>query len=181
MVLIHEVASEDIVLLGLIDKLLELIDRAELHLDVWILARLLRALMEHVADVLRLHIHLNVALILVDDDFLGIAVIHHLLEVRVGCRLGDAAVRRTSAREVEQSQCEDGEDVDPVHVELGHIHLRPIATFVVYLIIIHLAIYDLRIYDLHSTFLIPHSTINLSLVSSSVWHHPIGAPGHNTL
>ena len=68
MILIHEVTRKDLVVLCLVDKLLQLVNRTELHLYIGILTRLLGALMEHVSDVLRFYVHLDDALGLVDHD-----------------------------------------------------------------------------------------------------------------
>ena len=87
--------------------------------------------------MLRLHVHLDGTLVLVHHDLRGVAVAYHLLEVGVGGVFADAAVLGTSAREVEQAQCHDGDDVNPVHVETGHVHLGPVSVFVGYLILVH--------------------------------------------
>ena len=123
----------------MVDKLLHLVRTSELHLHVGFCARLLGTLVEHVADMLRLDVHLQDALPLVHDDLRGIAVVHHVLEVGVGCILRDAAVRGTSTGEVEQAQRDDGHHIDPVHIELWHVHLRAIsAVIILYLFIVHL-------------------------------------------
>ena len=96
-VLEDEIASKRLFFLGRVYKLLNLIDRAELYFHIRILARLLGTLVEDVADMFRLDIHLDEALALVHDDLRGIAVIDHLLEVRVRSILADAAVLGTSA------------------------------------------------------------------------------------
>ena len=96
-VLEDEIASKRLFFLGRVYKLLNLIDRAELYFHIRILARLLGTLVEYVTDMFRLDIHLDEALVLVHDDLRSIAVIDHLLEVRVRSILADAAVLGTSA------------------------------------------------------------------------------------
>ena len=91
-VLITEVAREGLVLLGLVDETLHLVHGANLHIHVRVGARLLCALVEHVADMLRLHIHPERVLILVDYDLGGVAPVDHRLEFRVGSMLAHAAV-----------------------------------------------------------------------------------------
>ena len=95
-VLEDEIASKRLFLLGHVDKLLYLIDGAELNFHIRILARLLGTLVEYVADMFRLDIHLDEALVLVHDNLRSIAVIDHLLEVRVRSILANAAVFSTS-------------------------------------------------------------------------------------
>ena len=91
----------------------------------------------------RLDVHLDRALVLIHDDFRGKATIDHSLEVGVSGRLGNAAVLRTATGEIEKSEGQNGDDIDPVHVEPGHVHLRTI-TVVLYLIVfIHYCLFEL--------------------------------------
>ena len=76
-----QVTRECLFLLSLVHKFLYLIDRAELHFHVRILACLLGALVEYITDMLRLHVHLDGTLVFVHHDLRSVAMIHHLLEV----------------------------------------------------------------------------------------------------
>ena len=100
-VLVGEVASEDLVLTGLVDEFLYLIYRTEFNLYVGLCPRLLGTLLEHVADMFRLYVHLDGALVLIHYDLRGKAAIHHDLEIGVGGRLGNTTVLWTATGEIE--------------------------------------------------------------------------------
>ena len=83
--------------------------------------------LEDGADMLRLDIHAERRLGLVDDYAVGIAFLHIGLELRVGGIV--AAAHRTlgygvaATGEEQNSQNDAHDDVDPVHVEPGHLWL----------------------------------------------------------
>ena len=76
--------------------------------------------------MLWLHIHSQLALVLVDDDVLGISFLYILLELgicsvlRVRCSAGE---RVSTASNEQYCQRNNDDAVYPVHVELGHLWL----------------------------------------------------------
>ncbi len=99
-IVVRELAAELLLFAGLVHKLLYLVHRTDGHCHRGTLACLLHALVEHVADVFRLDIHLQRVAVFVDYYLVGIALHDHHLEVRVRC-LRLYARLLTALREVE--------------------------------------------------------------------------------
>ena len=80
---IVKLSAETLSLLLRFKKLFYLVDGAKVDHDVWIRVHLLRCPVEDFAYILRLHIHLQLAFLLVYYNLLGVSMAYELLEVAV--------------------------------------------------------------------------------------------------
>ena len=84
-----------------VEKLLHLVHAAVFHLQVRVLAHLVGARLEDLADILALDIHLQLVVALVHLHLLSIAAVNVSLELGVGSLLVHAAADGVAAREIE--------------------------------------------------------------------------------
>ena len=136
LVLVGDVAIELARLLGLVEELLHVVDRTELHLDVGVGTGLLDVGLEDILDELGLHVHAERLLRAVHNHLVGSAFRHPVLEIVIVVGLGYAALcpsgRGTAvaiAGEKQHAERNDDTDVNPVHVELGHVRLVLVILF----------------------------------------------------
>ena len=119
--LIAQSALEYALRTGCVDKALQFVHTAILYLHERVGAHLFGAGIEHRADVVRLYEHLELAVVFVHDDALGIALSHISLEVGVGQLFAGAATGGVASHDEGNYQSDDAETVNPTHVELGHL------------------------------------------------------------
>ena len=84
-----------------VEKLLHLVHAAVFHLQVRVLAHLVGARLEDLADILALDIHLQLVVALVHLHLLSIAAVNVGLELGVGSLLVHAAADGVAAGEIE--------------------------------------------------------------------------------
>ena len=97
------------------------------------------SLLEHIADMLCLDIHLQRVLSLVDDNLVGIASFHECLEVAVrGLRMHLwRADTIAGTQHVKHDKRQDCHKIYPVHIELGHIHLWSVTITIIGSLLFH--------------------------------------------
>ena len=106
----------------------QIVGRTVFHRDERLRPRFLRRAIEHVANVLGFHKHLQFALRRVHFHLLGVAAIDIFFELRVSGFLPHTADSRIGQRiaRVEHknvNQSDENQHIEPAHIELGHLRV----------------------------------------------------------
>ena len=106
----------------------ERVGRTVFHRDERLRPRFLSSSVEHVANVLRLHKHLQFALRRVHFDLLRVAAIDIFLELRISGFLLDRTHRRIRHRTAcvghkNIHQPDENQHIEPSHIKLGHLRV----------------------------------------------------------
>jgi len=121
----------------------QLIDRAEVNIHIWMCSHLLGRHIENIANILGFDIHSQRTLILIDHHTLCVTFLDILFKPRVsGLLAGSVAAKRLAAtrkKQYDERYHHDG--IDPIHIESGHLRLliRAVKGIVV---IVHLFLID---------------------------------------
>ena len=120
------------------EKRLQVVNRTDLHYHVGLGARLLHMGLEDIVDMLGPDIHLERALILIDDHVRGPSLIDIFDKLGIVLLHAHRSVAQTSvltSREEGHGERYDNQRIDPVHIELGHTRSTPIVCIHWFLII----------------------------------------------